>query len=83
MSRECRGLDALMAGRHGLEHMFEKEDAQTLVSRCPHDNPASLVYAKMLGFKVIRIVSDWLRGGTYIDSVHVALDRKEWELCRS
>jgi len=81
MSKNCRGKKALEAGRLGLDHMFLFEGAESLMSRCPSDNPACLLYAQMLHFHIVRSPKDWKRNGEYITSHHVEITRKEWELC--
>lgn len=83
LSKKCRGRYALRAGELGLDYMFMVEGAQCLMSRCPSDNPASLLYAQMLHFRIIRSPHDWKRNGEYIISHHVELTRKEWEVCLS
>jgi RimJ/RimL family protein N-acetyltransferase len=83
LSKNCRGRDALRAGQLGIDYMFMVDGAECLMSRCPSDNPASLLYAQMLHFHIIRSPHDWRRNGQYIVSHHVELTRKEWDLCLS
>lgn len=79
LSEACRGRHAWRAGRLGIQWMFTETDCAKLVSRCPEDNPQSLVFAMCQGFHICERKRDWLKRGQLLYSNHVELTREQWQ----
>lgn len=61
---ECRGLNAIIAGRAVCKWMFDIAGAEKLVSFCPENMPEVLLFARRCGFKKTGFhKNQWVVGG--------------------
>ena len=79
LTRECRGAQAIAAGRAMLAWMFETTACTRLVSLCPDWCKESRVFARALGGRFTgREENRFVRQGKPAGCVHVEMTREEW-----
>lgn len=80
LTKECRGLAAIEAGRKVRDALFQEHGVQKLTSTCPLYNPQSLVFAMRCGMKIdYRVGSEFKKNGKEYGAVHVVLNLGDWE----
>jgi hypothetical protein len=61
---ECRGADALAAGRRAVTYAFTLPDVKKLISYCPAHLPETYLYARLCGFRKAGIAEKkWIKNG--------------------
>lgn len=61
---ECRGADAIAAGKQALKLAASFPDVEKLVSYCPAHLPETLLYARLCGFRRMGIAEKtWVKNG--------------------
>ena len=91
MTRECRGRDAVQAGKMALVVAFSKplfggRPLQSIISNCPATNHAASHYAAAVGFGFqTRYPLAWVKHGERHDLLQWGLNKHQFEeqLCRS
>ena len=83
MLNQCRGRDAITAGRMAVALMFEKPDVRVIGSYCPANIPEAHIFARMVGMKEVGIHPNlWYRNGEGYQVRLVQITREEF-LCQS
>lgn len=79
LMKECRGTDAIRAGKKGCDLMFRRTPATRLVSECHGYAPEALQFAKGCGFKsdFVKCVP-WVKNKQFYDITCVSLTLQEW-----
>jgi hypothetical protein len=61
---ECRGADALAAGRRAITYAFTLPDVRKLISYCPAHLPEAYLYARLCGFQKAGLAEKkWIKNG--------------------
>ena len=50
LTKDCRGADAITAGKAGMAYMLNRPGVEKLTSLCPTNLPAAYLYARFCGF---------------------------------
>lgn len=79
LTNDCRGSDALVAGRGGMALMFTRTDCRKLISYAPANIPEALAFSLQIGFKRDFIqAKKWPRDHQRHDLQFVSLTIQEW-----